>query len=43
MNIEFIKIEMQNFKSIGERIELRYEDLKGLTFIFRKELRCPKC
>ena len=41
MNIEFIKIEMQNFKSIGELVEFNYTDFKGLNFIFGKNLDVP--
>ena len=36
MNIEFIKIEMQNFKSIGELVELDYKKLNGLDFVYGK-------
>ncbi len=38
MNLEFIKIEIQNFKSIGEMVSLNYQDLKGLNFVFGKNL-----
>lgn len=38
MNLEFIKIEMQNFKSVGELIELNYNDLNGLNFVYGKNL-----
>ena len=38
MNIEFIKIEMQNFKSIGELVELDYKKLNGLNFVYGKNL-----
>ena len=41
MNLEFIKIEIQNFKSIGELVELNYQDLKGLNFIYGKNLDVP--
>lgn len=41
MNIEFEKIEMQNFKSVGELIEINYQDLKGLNFIYGKNLDVP--
>jgi len=41
MNIEFEKIEMQNFKSIGELVELNYKDLQGLNFIYGKNLDVP--
>ena len=38
MNIEFIKIEVQNFKSIGELVELDYKKLNGLNFVYGKNL-----
>lgn len=38
MNLEFVKIEMQNFKSVGELIELNYNDLSGLNFVYGKNL-----
>jgi len=38
MNIEFIKMEMQNFKSIGEKITLDYTQFKGLNFVFGKNM-----
>lgn len=38
MNLEFIKIEIQNFKSIGELVELNYSDLNGLNFVYGKNL-----
>lgn len=38
MNLEFIKIEIQNFKSVGELVTLNYQDLKGLNFVFGKNL-----
>lgn len=38
MNLEFIKIEIQNFKSIGHLIELNYNDLSGLNFVYGKNL-----
>lgn len=41
MRIEFIKIEIQNFKSVGELIEFNYEDLKGFNFIFGKNMDVP--
>ena len=41
MKLEFIKIEIQNFKSVGELVELNYEDLKGLNFIFGKNMDVP--
>lgn len=41
MNIEFEKIEMQNFKSIGELVELNYQELQGLNFIYGKNLDVP--
>lgn len=41
MKLEFIKIEIQNFKSVGELVEINYEDLKGLNFIFGKNMDVP--
>jgi len=38
MNLEFIKIEIQNFKSVGELVTLNYKELKGLNFVFGKNL-----
>ena len=38
MNLEFIKIEIQNFKSIGELVELNYTNLVGLNFVYGKNL-----
>ena len=38
MNLEFIKIEIQNFKSIGELVELNYSNLNGLNFVYGKNL-----
>lgn len=41
MNIEFIKIEIQNFKSVGELITFNYQDLKGLNFVYGKNIDVP--
>ena len=41
MNIEFEKIEIQNFKSIGEMVTFPIKDIKGLTFIYGKNLDVP--
>ena len=41
MNIEFEKIEIQNFKSIGELVTFNYKDFKGLNFIYGKNLDVP--
>jgi len=41
MNVEFEKIEIQNFKSIGEKIELDYKALNGLNFIYGSNLDVP--
>ncbi len=41
MNIEFIKIEIQNFKSVGELVEIDFTQFKGLNFIFGKNLDVP--
>ena len=41
MKLEFIKIEIQNFKSVGELVEINYEELKGLNFIFGKNMDVP--
>lgn len=41
MNIEFEKIEVQNFKSIGEMISFDYREFKGLNFVYGKNLDMP--
>jgi DNA repair exonuclease SbcCD ATPase subunit len=41
MNIEFEKIEVQNFKSIGELVTFNYKDFKGLNFVYGKNLDVP--
>ena len=38
MNLEFMRIEVQNFKSIGEKVELDFQSLKGLNFVYGKNL-----
>lgn len=41
MNIEFIKIEIQNFKSIGELVTFNYDQLRGLNFVYGKNVDVP--
>jgi DNA repair exonuclease SbcCD ATPase subunit len=41
MNIEFEKIEVQNFKSIGEMITFDYREYQGLNFVYGKNLDVP--
>lgn len=38
MNIEFKKIEIQNFKSVGELVEIDFSSFNGLNFVYGKNL-----
>lgn len=38
MNIEFKKMEIQNFKSVGELVEIDFTQFNGLNFVYGKNL-----
>lgn len=41
MNIKFKRIEMQNFKSVGNLTLIDFEQLNGLNYIFGTNLDSP--
>lgn len=41
MNIKFKRMQIQNFKSVGQLISIDFDNFKGLSYIFGTNLDSP--